>query len=203
LRQARAATATGLSLAFSSNVLAGSLIVVSTTSYSAGTTSVADTRSNTYTSPAAQTYVSDANAEVRNHYAIAGSSGALTVNVTTGSGSELVLYISEWTGIDTTTPLLVASAGTTSATGTTVSAAATGTMAAGQKLIYAAMGHYGGTISITEGLTLVGENENGNSLPAGAAQYSITTGTGTVTPTWTIGSAVGWFTTRLVFKAAP
>lgn len=100
------------SLAYSSNVTAGNLLVVIIAQNIASAPTVSDSQGNTYTQ--AGTYGTAGNLRMSVWYAKALSTGANTVSYTYGAGNYQALAILEYSGANASTPLDAASPGNTS-----------------------------------------------------------------------------------------
>jgi hypothetical protein len=185
-------------LAFTSNVTAANLLVVSHAHWQGGTANIntpTDTLLHTYTGVTAQQAFGGGgvNNKLRSFYVENCSGGANTVTfaMSTSTG-DITCSVSEWSGAETSTALDKTNTATFSAT-TTGTAGATGVLTQADEMIYAAVAHDGADTTITEdsadGFTIIQEAEGGTSDMNLATQYKIVSATTDTTPNWTFGAS--------------
>jgi hypothetical protein len=205
-RQAKAAPTQGSTVTLDLPVAAGSLLVVSAAAWNYGnptTCVVTDNRGNTYVPLPSTFHPSDSPLVIRTSYAVNAVAGTTTVSVS--QSGDFNVYVSEYAGVDTASPVRIAHSSATGSS-TVAAAPATGALTVGD-LVYAFMCHQGGTQTLTEdiadGFSLACENEAGDNNNAGGAQYKVATATTSLVPNWTTANGQNWLAERIVFKKAP
>jgi hypothetical protein len=190
------------SAAFASPVTAGNLLIATVTTYIAQPIAApTDTLGHTYVP--AQAQQTAGLCHQRTFYVQNCTGGANTVSCATGSGSDRVLVISEWSGMATSGALDAANQA--SGTGTAANGGAVTPLAA-DSLVYASVIHDNGTISITEdtaqSFILLREQEDGGGGMVVGTQYKIVSSTSAVTPSWTLGASHTWGGQAFVFEGS-
>lgn len=193
-------------LAYGSNVTAGNLLCNTHTHYSNPTeviTTPTDTLTHTYTAMAAEqsiVFAGDAT-KLRSFFVANCSGGANTVTFDIGGTSvgDLTCVIAEFSGVATSSPF--GSANTNTATDTAVSGGAV-TPAANGALLWGGMTFDGATTTITEGFTIVQEDENGSgNMPIGC-EYKEQAVAASEAATWTLGASRQYLAHTACFAAA-
>lgn len=206
--QAKAAPDDNLPVTLDAAVTAGNALIVAADAYwnSVTVPEISDNRGNTYTMVCDARDPGDLPHAHRVWVCLNAAAGSTTVTpsmVGSGGSGFATLHVAEFSGIATASAIDIASS-PSYGDSSTPTAAATGTMAAAGELVYASMGHAGGTQSITEdtadGFVLTSEAEGGDFLNASAVQHKITTAPTSVTPNWTTGGSQRWIADRIVFK---
>lgn len=177
--------------AFPSNVVSGNKLVIGVMAYSQAinATGVTDTQGNTYTKIAEAVSISPGGGSVAFFMATAGSSGANTVTYTgTGGNNYFVMGILE---LSSGALFDAASAGD-SGTSTTPDTGAITTTST--DIIFGMICQATTTMTITEpsGYTLIYEQEDGDTFMAGSLAYKVSVASGSINPSWTLGSSAGW-----------
>lgn len=200
-RSTTVSTFNSTTLAYTSNVTSGNLLIIVGNNWRSGGASIAvsDTLGTSYTVKQ--------NAFTNNTtfiiYGIAPSSGANTITLDpTSSGNYAAFTIVEYSGVDTVTPLDVD--GSTS-TGTSTSASDSLTTTTADALIIGVMGFTTATtITLTPGGSYIqlGEYEDNNAIVAYNAVSRIATSATSYTVDWTMGSSDTWYAQTAAFKAA-
>jgi hypothetical protein len=200
--QSRAGYFSGTSgnLAFSSNVTAGNLIVVSIHSYQPNTYTVTDTRSNSYNLATSQEFAGDTNLKVFIYWAICASSGACTVTITPNTSGFISFGLHEYSGVAASSPL--DQVNSNQGTGTAVSSGAVTTTQADELLFAAMTSMAGSQVAITPDgdYTQRLEFENGATEIHLNTQDRTVSATLTDTANWTLGSSLGWAAAVATFK---
>jgi hypothetical protein len=208
--QSRLTYGTGatVALAYSSNVAAGSLLVVIITQWRSGgitaDSTVSDSQGNSY-AKAGNRLGTPTGMSLEFWYAFAGSSGACTVTVDPQSNSTSVA-IHEFSGITNTTPIDVQDQNTGN-TSTPSGGPITTTNAS--DLLFAAVttDAWGAanteTITPDADYTQMQEYEDGDSYSVVNTQYRIVSATLTDTANWTLFQNWNWAGWVVAFKAAP
>jgi hypothetical protein len=181
--------------AYGSNVTSGNLLVCGAGwSDVALDTTVTDTQGNTWTAIAGSRANNTNAAQV--FWAVAGSSAANTVTMTTkASGvntncTERDMWIDEWSGLDTSSPV----DNSTSITGTGTNPSGSVTVNSTPSVIYALCMATAGTLGAGSGYS-VQTAQNGNT-----AEYRDAAGTGSQTVAFTNASSSTWAAGVAVFK---
>jgi hypothetical protein len=186
--------------AFTSNNTAGNLIIVAIQgSAISSNPTVSDSRGNTYTKIGsvnggggpAYSYL---------YYAKNIAAGANTVTVTLNNGGDLGFHISEWSGLDTTSPVTASSTGVATSSATLWSASSLTTTAANSLLF-----SFGGTESSAETFTAGTNFTKITDQPSHSsmAQYRVVSSTGSYNSTMTVNTAdSAWVVIMAAFKAA-
>lgn len=107
-----ASSASALSVALSSNVSAGSLIIVSVATFNSNamTVTLTDSRGNTYTQ--AGSYATNSNNRTSIWYARNSTAGACTVSIAPSAAAFISANVSEYSGVRVASPLLSTTTGT-------------------------------------------------------------------------------------------
>lgn len=185
----------------------GNLTVVVCIWFGAGVTftSMADSKGNTWTQIGSQQTTSG-NAKMRMYYAkniTGGASHTFTLTVSANNSYPL-LFVSEFSGIDTTSPFDVQAA--TTGSSTTPSSGVTATRAQADELLVGGLvDESSGVVTITAGTNFTiptnGKEENGAANSTGAIEYQIVSSTGTDAGTFTISVSEPWGAQVATFKA--
>lgn len=205
-----AGSVSSTTVAYPANVTSGNLLCVGGSAYTgttAQTMAVTDTRSTSYT-----VYLAD-NFSNGSQFAFiacgkAPSSGSNTVTLTPSISSYIDAAITEFTGQDQTSFLDVDGSQTSNDTTTTSGVASiTFSTVASNALVLGAMTHATpASISITEDgtYTKVGEQEDNSCCSAFSFIFKIVSGSGSQTPSWTIGNTSGyqWYVYAISVKPA-
>jgi hypothetical protein len=180
-------TTASIGATFDSDVGSGSFIAVGVSLWIAGTYTITDGQSNTYTEDVTNAV---GNASGRIARAFTGSAGALTVTLTNTSGNKYTsIGIAEFTGVDSTDTLegtaSTDDAGTTHASGS-ITPAANGALFIGCM----AHGESGSpTLTVDSPGSLVYEYESSANQPISLSYYIQTTA-GPQSMDWTSGASI-------------
>ena len=192
------------SLAFSSNVTAGSVIVVALMGYSsASTITISDTRSNTYTRVGTLTTGGDGALWLDCWVATVASSGSCTVQYSSLLTPYLSLMIAEYG--DMATSSFVDQSVVATGSSTTPSSGNTSTTTNANDVLFGLMVSMAGSnVSITAGTsyTIRQEYEDGSSYMHGAIEDRDVSSTGAYSAGFTLGSSQGWICRVVALKKA-
>lgn len=186
--QSRSAQGNGvvsIALAFTSNVTAGSLLVVGGSNWGRtfGTSSCSDSRGQTYTRDVTG---SNGSPTIGVYSTPNAAAGATTVTLTaTGTTDDISIAIHEYSGMATSSPADQARTGT--GTGTTHSSGATGTTTQANELVFAVGTHNGSNVAVSagSGYLLRQSQTSAVDMPIATEDKTVTaTGTQTATFTW-------------------
>lgn len=186
----------------------GNLLVIGVTWYGSRTfSSISDNKSNTWTQIGSQLDTASP-IHTRMYYAknISGGSGhTITVNFS-GNGCYPTAIASEFSELDTSSPLDV-QAGTTGGASTTPSSGSTTTRStANQLLVCFEAEESTATCTHTAGTNYTkptnGSEDDGSNYGTAGIEYRIVSATGTDAGTWTIGQNVKWACQVATFKYA-
>ncbi len=187
-------------LAFGSNNTAGNLIVVGVQGANNSTDpTITDTRGNTYVKVGSATG-GNGPAYDYLYYAKNIAAGANTVSVTLPNGADLGFHISEWSGIDTVSPLIASSTGVGTSS-TALWSATSATVSSNNALLVVIAGTETSNETFTAGsnFTLLSQQSTHSS----AAEYRIVSSAGSYDATITGNSATNdWVMVMGAFKAA-
>jgi len=189
------------SLAYSSNVAAGNLLVVAISTFGTSITmTVVDTQGNTYAQ--AGSYGINGSNRVSFWYAVAGSSGANTVQVTPSAAAFMGLGVLEYSGAPASSPLDA----TSTNSGSTL-AVSTGTVAVNgaNELLLGCFGEGQGTYTFSPdaGFTTRCSQLNGNTNEALVVIEKIgVSASAAATGAWAGTSSVPWPAVGASFKVA-
>jgi hypothetical protein len=200
-------------LAYTSNLTAGSLLVMAEVAFAgsggnAASGTPTDTRSHTWSGARANYAPINASNAGRIWYVPAASSGTCTVtNTIIGSvGVDQTLAISEWSGAHASPLGAAGEQGDGTGTGTAVATGTTGTLAQADELIVGWVSHTGADTTIAhdaaDGFATLQENEGGSANMPLNVQYKITSATTAIIPNWTLGASRNWFGQSVTFIAA-
>lgn len=180
-------------LAYNSNVTAGSLLVLTLTTFGTDVLSVTDSQGNTWTKAMASAVNGFLNGSV--WYAIAGSGAANTVTVN-ALGSNHGFAIHEYSGIDPTVPL--GSTTTNTGTGTAVDAGSCAVPGAGS-LVVAMWGQRSNFIASTAGAGWTARESQTNGSSAAANYSEDKSSSASVAGTFTSASSCNWVACAVSF----
>jgi hypothetical protein len=193
-------------LAFGSNLTAGNLAVVAHAHFHPGASPIStptDTIGHTYAAAVAQQ--GSGNEKLRSYYVenVTGGANTVTFDMTDAGTGDLTCVVSEFSGAVTSGALGTATSSNT-ATGTSATTNATGTLDQADGMLWGAIMHTGANTTITQtgGASLVQENEGGSAnMPIGTS-YEITAATTGQAATWTLGASREYYAHVAFFKAA-
>jgi hypothetical protein len=192
------------SLAFSSNVAAGSLLVCSYHMYAGNLAASAcsDNINGAWTKEETGNG-GDGSLQLIVFYKVNSGAGACTVSFDAGAtGAVTSVTINEVSGVATSTPVDVSPA---MATGTGTAVAINYDPAQSGDYVYAAMTSMAGdaqTIAPDADFTQLEEYEDGATYMHMNTQYRVYGSDAADTANWTIGSSLGWIASVVAFKAA-
>ncbi len=187
-------------LAFSSNNTAGNLIVVGVQgANNSADPTITDTRGNTYVK-VGSVHGGSGTAYSYLYYAKNIAAGANTVTVTLPNGNDLGFHISEWSGVDTTSPFNASSSDVATSSVTVWSTTNLTTTAADTVLIaFTGTENSAETFTAGTNFTKLTEQTSHSSM----VQYRIVSSAGTYRATATVSNADNaWVMIMGAFKAA-
>jgi len=191
-----AATTTGSqSLAFTSNVTAGNVLIAVGYTYGSGIdlNAISDSRGNAWTR---NVYGGNNGSFSGIWSCVAKDSGICTVTCG-GTGNYHSIGLLEVSGLDTSS--LVDNTNSGSTTGTSITASITTTTP--NTLLVGAMQEPGGGLTITSNNNEIGKQQNGNYMVS-AAEYSIVSAAGANSLTWGINTSTQLFWCIAAYEAA-
>lgn len=194
-------------ISFGSNVATGSLIFVLVGRYSGSpVTGITGGTGNTFARIGTETqYAGDSSLCADLWYAFNVNGGFTQLTVAAAAAQNSTIWIAEFSGIATTSPLDQAVVANTSTAATTFNSGNTGTTAQADELVIGAtvpnIGDASHTISAGSGFSNAEIESNGNDYIAGAIESKIVSSTGAYNATFTVNSAVGYICRCVTFKA--
>lgn len=185
-----AASTASVALAFTSNVTAGNLIVACASLYAGDTLNTpTDSQGNTYTLAVAKNPgTSGTPSQTNIYYAVAGSSGTLTVTATQNATDCLHLHLYEVSGVNTLDKT-GSNYQSTPTTAATVSTSAATTQANECVIAFFASNNTSGTWTAGSGYSNLESTPNSGSGTSAATEDKIVSATGTQTATATLSSS--------------
>jgi len=194
------------SLAFGSNLTTGNLAVVGVTTAISIPGTVTDNLGNTYTL-AKQQSTGDAFADVSSlFYASNITGGAGTVTVSTDSVHNISIFLTEWSGVATSSPLDVTNGGTASSSTTISPGAVTpsqnNSLILSQGADYSFPGRNQVPTPATNYTLIDNVNDDGNTAERGYNEYLIQATAAATTASFTVGTATKSSAVVAVFKPA-
>lgn len=194
-------TLTSDTLAYSPNPVSSSALLVFQSQYSGGSAPTINTPTDgthTYL-PAIAQHTSVGVQAIRAYYTLGCTGGARTVTFSgDASTQDMTCVLAEFAGVAAVGAL--DQTGTASGTGTAVSVTSGATTQAAE-VVLGIMTFDGLTTTITQGQTIIQENE-ANSTTAGiGTEYEIVTTTGAKASTWTLGASRAWIADNFTLKA--
>lgn len=189
-------------LAYSPNPTAGSALVAFHANYSGGVTptiNLPTDNAHTYAAAINQHNSVGMNA-IKAFYVLNCTGGARTVTFSAdASTQDMTMILAEFSGVTAVGAL--DQTGTNSGTSTAPSVTS-GTTTQADEVVLGIMTHDGGNIAITEGQTIIQENETNATSAGVGTEYQIVTTVGAKSSTWTLGSSVAWVADNFTLKAS-
>lgn len=188
---------TSMTVAFTSSVTVGNLVVVKVASFYAAT-SVTDSGSNTWTQGVGN---SGSNASIWYSHVTTGGVLTITVASSNAGGFYPAVEIQEWAGGSSST--VDGSALATGSSATPSPGSITTTGASDLVVSVAALSASYGTVSPAAGFTLTYTNAYVSGSEGAANEYAANVAAGTYTPAFTITTPVSWTAAALAFAMPP
>ena len=193
-------------LAYSPNPTTGNCLVACQCQYDGGGPTIntpTDSVGHTYLAAINQHNNGAADTGLRGYYVLNITGGANSLTGHSGSGtSDITIVGAEFGGIASANAL--DQTGTGAATGTAVSSATGSATTRAYEVVIGLMTYDSGAgnVTITEGQTIIQEDEDAAATAAIGVEYQVVTTAGVKTSSWTLGASRAWIADNFTLKGA-